>query len=107
RILDDIREADLVVHLDCAQPDLRDLLYGMRSRWMKMEVYPGGQWWRKDEPIWKRKLALVPTCDCTDAVVHILAEYRADVERIDQARAAKNAPRRGRSVASPAKNQLR
>jgi hypothetical protein len=97
RILEDedIREADLVLHLDCAQPDLGDLLYGMRYRWIKMEVYSGGQgWWRKLPPIWKWKLDPVPTCDCKDAVIHILAEYRAQIEGLELARASKRKPRR-------------
>jgi hypothetical protein len=87
RVLDDIREADLVLHLDCGQPNLRDLLYGMRHRWMKMEVYAGGNdWWQKLEPIWKGKLDPVPECDCRDAVIHILTQYRAEVERLDHIR---------------------
>jgi hypothetical protein len=104
RILDDIREADLVVHLDCGQPDFADLLYGLRKRWMKMEVYPGRHDWRNLEPIWKRRLNPVPACDCRDAVLHILAEYRADIERLDRARAAALVyQRRGRRVLPPAK----
>ncbi|MCI0349138.1 MAG: hypothetical protein L0Z53_06895 [Acidobacteriales bacterium] len=87
RVLDDVQEADLVLHLDCGQPNLRDLLYGLRHRWMKMEVYAGGhESWRKGAPIWKGKLDPVPECDCRDAVVHILTEYRAEIERLDRVR---------------------
>ena len=87
RILDDVNEADLVVRLDCGQPNFRNLIYGLRNRWMKMEVYAGGQEsWRLLQPIWKGKLDPVPDCDCRDLVVHILTEYRADIERLDQVR---------------------
>ena len=87
RILDDVNEADLVVRLDCGQPNFRNLLYGLRHRWMKMEVYAGGQEsWHLLQPIWKGALDPVPDCDCRDLVVHILTEYRAELEQLDRAR---------------------
>jgi hypothetical protein len=87
RILDDVQEADLVLHLDCAQPDYRDMLYGERNRWIKLEVYAGGkESWHQVQPMWKVRLEPVPTCDCRDAVVHILTEYRAEMERLQRVR---------------------
>src|SRR5262245_15907490 len=93
RILDDIREADLVLRLECVQPNFRDLLYGLRNRWIKMEVYAGAnERWQEVQPIWKGQLDPVPTCDCRDAVIHMLTAYRTEMEHLEQAR-GKSLPR--------------
>jgi hypothetical protein len=87
RVLDDIHEADLVLHLDCGQPNFRNILYGLRYRWIKMEVYAGGdERWQQVAPIWRGELDPMPACDCRDAVVHILTAYRSELEQLDRAR---------------------